>query len=262
MRRLAIVVLVLAFSLLAAGCDANRWSLIGGADKLTGTRWTLRTLGDRPLLADTAISLSFDDGTLGGYAGCNAYGATYSVGRTSLSLGETSITLQACMDPPGVLEQEQRYMDLLRSVAAYRLADGRLDLLDSSGRSVLVYDAQEVFHGDPADLIGTEWRLASMDGEPPIADEIYSLEFVDGRKYQGLAGCRHFEGEYEAAEGDIQFVSTAMLELDCPGADDAYYLREGRFTDALTWARQWRIVDSELEIRTAAGSSLIFLSVE
>jgi len=76
-----------------------------------------------------------------------------------------------------------------------------------------------------------------------------------------LAGCRHFEGDYQAGDGEIGFLSTFMLEDGCPDADDVYYVREGRFTDSLTWARNWRMRDDHLEIHTAGGGVLVFEAV-
>lgn len=35
---------------------------------------------------------------------------------------------------------------------------------------------------------------------------------------------------------------------------------QGQFTDSLTWARHWRIVDGRLEMRTERGELLVFAS--
>jgi heat shock protein HslJ len=96
-----------------------------------------------------------------------------------------------------------------------------------------------------------------LDGSPLDETLSFTLAFEENR-FNGLAGCRHFEGDYQAGDGEIQFPSIEMVEMDCPGADDAYWSMEGRFTDALTWARHWRIVDKRLEIRTERGAVLVF----
>ena len=158
------------------------------------------------------------------------------------------------------MEQEAAYIDGLWAVASYRIADERLELLDGSGEVRLVYARQEVFEGDPGDLAGTAWQLVTLDGSPFGEGMTYSIAFEEDR-YSGLAGCRHFEGDYQAGDGEIGFLSTFMLKAECPDADDVYYVREGRFTDSLTWARNWRMRDDHLEIHTAGGGVLVFEAV-
>ncbi len=237
---------------------------------LEGSEWVLSSVNGETPLQGTQITLAFEDGVAGGFGGCNAYGGQYTRDGADLSIDEIASTAQACLEPEGVMEQEAAYMDTLSRVASYQVADGRLELLDDAGEVRLVYTRQEVFEGDPGDLAGTEWRLVSLDGAPldgaplnggPFGEDMtYSMAFEENR-YSGLAGCRHFEGEYQAGDGEIGFLSTFMLEDECPDADDDYYAQEGRFTDSLTWARHWRIVDGQLEIHTAGGGVLVFEAV-
>jgi heat shock protein HslJ len=224
---------------------------------LDGTDWVLASLnGERPL-KDTQITLAFKDGVAGGFGGCNAYGAQYTTEGDALSIDPIESTAQACLAPEGVMEQESAYLDAVWTVDSYRVADDRLELLDESGEVKLVYSRQEVFEGDPARLVGTAWQLVTLDGSPFGEGMTYTIGFEEDR-YTGLAGCRHFEGDYQVGDGEIAFISTSMLEDECPDAEDDYYIREGRFTDSLTWAQHWRIRDDQLEIHTAQGGVLVF----
>ena len=153
--------------------------------------------------------------------------------------------------------QEQAYTGALSDVAKFRLDSDRLELLDESGAVILVYARQEPFTGDPAALVGTEWQLLTLDGSPLDETLSFTLAFAESR-YNGLAGCRHFEGDYQAGNGEIGFPMMTMVEETCPDADDAYWDLEGRFTDALSWARHWRIVNDQLEIRTERDEVLVF----
>jgi heat shock protein HslJ len=235
----------------------------GGPDEaldLDGTGWVLTSLsGDRPL-EDTQITLAFEDGVAGGFAGCNAYGAHYTTDGDALSIDSIESTAQACLEPEGVMEQESAYGDALWNVVSYQIADNRLELLDESGEVKLVYSRQELFEGDPARLVGTAWQLVTLDGSPFGEGMTYTIGFEEDR-YTGLAGCRHFEGDYQVGDGEIAFLSTSMVEAECPDAKDDYYVREGQFTDSLTWARHWRIRDDRLEIHTAQGGVLVFETV-
>ena len=222
-----------------------------------GTEWVLTSRDGESPLKDTQITLAFEDGVAGGFAGCNAYGTQYTTDRDTLSIQEIESTAQACLEPEGVMAQESAYLDALWNVVSYQIAENRLELLDGSGKVRLVYARQEAFEGDPAELVGTEWQLATLDGSLFGEGMTYSIAFEENR-YRGLAGCRHFEGDYEAGDGEIGFLSTFMVEDECPGAEDGYYVREGQYTDNLTWARHWRIRDDQLEIRTAQGNVLVF----
>lgn len=159
------------------------------------------------------------------------------------------------------MAQEEVYLDALLGAVGYQVADDRLELSDESGAVRLVYTRQEVFEGDPAELVGTEWRLVTLDGGPFGEGMMVTIAF-EADRYSGLAGCRHYEGDYRAGNGEIGFLSTHMLETECPDAEDDYYAREGRFTDSLTWARHWRVRDGQLEIHSAGGGVLVFEAAE
>ena len=250
---LTFIVLIVAMTLAACG------SGVAGGQESTGSvdgEWTLLTLNGAALLPDTTINAAFADGYVTGFSGCNSYFGSYAVDGSAIHFEQLGMTLMACLEQ-GVMDQEQAYTEALSNVAQYHLADDRLELLDKSGAALLVYARQEVFEGDPAALLGVEWQLVTFDGSPLDEAMPFTLAFADSR-YSGLAGCRHFEGDYQAGDGDIQFPSIIMVETECPGAGDAYYAQEGRFTDALTWARQWRIADGQLEIHTARGEVLVF----
>lgn len=243
--------LAVAFTLTACG--------VGGADGSVASpegEWTLLTLNGAPLLADSTITATFEEGKITGYSGCNSYGGAYTVKGADLQLGEIAMTLMACLEE-GVMEQEQAYMEALSNVAKFRLDNDRLELLDASGVSLLAYARQEAFAGDPAVLVGTEWQLLTLNGSPLDETLSFTLAFTEER-YSGLAGCRHFEGDYQAGDGEIAFPMMTMLEETCPDADNAYWGLEGRFTDALSWARHWRIADGQLELRTVRGEVMVF----
>ena len=251
-----LVIPLLALAALPAACGIPEVAV-----DLEGSEWVLTSLDGEAPLGGTQISLAFEDGRAGGFAGCNGYGGPYEVDGNSLAIEEIASTAQGCLEPEGVMTQEGAYLDALLGVAGYQVADDRLELSDESGAVRLVYARQEVFEGDPADLVGTEWRLVTLDGSSPFGEDMMVTIAFEADRYSGLAGCRHFEGDYQAGNGEIEFPSTFMLEAECPGAGDDYYAREGRFTDSLTWAQHWRVSDGQLEIHTARGEVLVFEEV-
>jgi len=245
------VALTLPLTLTACGAGGAA----GGAASPDG-EWTLLTLNGDPLLAGSAINMTFEDDKINGYSGCNSYFGSYTVTGSAIRFEEVGMTLMACLED-GVMEQEQAYFEALSNVAKFRLDDDWLELLDATGAALLVYARMEPFTGDPAALVGTEWQLLTFDGSPLDETLSFTLAFTENR-YSGLAGCRHFEGEYQAGHGEIAFPLMAMVEGTCPDADEAYWALEGRFLDGVGRARHWRIVDGQLKLRTLPGAVLVF----
>ena len=92
------------------------------------------------LLAGTEITLALEDGTAQGSAGCNTYQAAYILDSTSIAFEDLAFTEMGCLTPEGVLEQEGRYLDLLRDMTIYHVYGGQLWLETDDGR-VLVFSA-------------------------------------------------------------------------------------------------------------------------
>jgi len=247
------LVVVLTLPLILTACDVRD---AGGSAASPDGEWALLTLNGAPLLAGSAINATFDEEKITGYSGCNSYGGAYTVKGDALQLGEIAMTQMACLED-GVMDQERAYMEALSNVTKFRLDNDRLELLDASGAALLVYARMEPFTGDPVALVGSEWHLLTFDGSPLDETLSFTMAFTENR-YSGLAGCRHFEGDYQAGDGEIAFPLMAMVEETCPDADEAYWALEGRFLDAVGRARHWRIIDGHLELRTLPGAVLVF----
>ena len=225
---------------------------------LDGREWTLVELNSAGLLPGTNITLGFEEERAGGFAGCNAYGGPYEVGEGTLSISMLERTLQACLEPEGVMEQEDAYLAALQGAAAFRVAGDRLEIEDGTGRVVLVYGQKERAAMDPGDLLGTVWQLVSLDGASPVEGSIITLVFDGAGQASGVAGCREYSVTYEASEDKISFPMISMRgDEDCL-AGEALYRQEGNYTDALTWATNYRLGEGRLEIETARGESLVF----
>jgi len=131
---------------------------------ISGTTLTLRDAAGRPLLtfeaqsqglaatswnvtaynngkqavvsvtAGTRLTAAFGkDGNLTGFAGCNNYDAPYQAAAPRLSIGPVASTRKECATPPGVMDQELRYLAALQTAATYRVEGGRLEVRTASG---------------------------------------------------------------------------------------------------------------------------------
>ncbi len=133
-RNLTIVVMAIAVLLVGCGSSSD-----DGAS-LQGTQWALVTLGGESPLPGTAPSAEFTEDQISGSTGCNTYFSTYEVSGGELSIGAVAVTEMWCMEPEGVMDQEQAFLDALASVASYRMAGERLELLDGTGEAILTFE--------------------------------------------------------------------------------------------------------------------------
>ena len=162
----------------------------------------------------------------------------------------------AC-EPVIRMQQEGEYLQTLPQATGYRLVGGQLELLDASGKVSLVYAREETFEMDPAQLVDTSWVLVSLNGQPPLEGSTISMEFLADDAMRGSAGCRNYEGRYRAEPDRISFPMIAMVELECRWPA-TFGEQENRFTDILTWANRYQLVENRLEIYSSRGEALIF----
>jgi heat shock protein HslJ len=107
-------------------------------DPLAGSSWVLDQVLGEEAIPGTQVTIQFNEGRVEGSAGCNSYGGGYSLGGdNSLTTGEIVRTLMACENPPGVMDQEDAYLQALQNAASYRIDGQRLEILDASGATVL-----------------------------------------------------------------------------------------------------------------------------
>lgn len=209
---------------------------------LDGTEWVLTSLNDNKPIPGTRITLTFSEGITTGFAGCNWYG--------------TMITEQLCGEPEGIMEQEEEYIEALREAVTYRTIDNRLEIDNAEGKTILTFTAIEELPMNPEDLVGTQWQLITMDGNVPAESSTITIAFSEDGGIEGDAGCRNYYGSYEASGDDIRFPSYGMKGISCQTS--ALSIQEGKYTDHLTTATNYRLVEEELEISTASGGVLIF----
>jgi heat shock protein HslJ len=114
------------------------------AAELPGTTWFVTGFAGptgvaTAVIPGTTVTLDFGrDGNAGGNGGCNRYGGDFSTdpGTGTLAFGPLIRTEMACT-PDSTTTQENGYLVALERTTAHRIADGRLQLLDSSGTVVV-----------------------------------------------------------------------------------------------------------------------------
>ena len=115
---------------------------VAGLEDMT---WVLTSYGEqnfeRSLLPNTEITVEFNSGekTVKGSAGCNSYFGSYEVEGNKPSIpGPIAVTEMACMEPEGVMDQEQEYLTILQNAETYEIEGKKLQV--NSGNKVLNYE--------------------------------------------------------------------------------------------------------------------------
>jgi heat shock protein HslJ len=73
-----------------------------------------------PILGAEIDAVFGTDGRVAGSAGCNNYSAPYRLEESGIAIGPVAATRRFCAEPPGVMEQEARYLEALQSATILR----------------------------------------------------------------------------------------------------------------------------------------------
>ncbi len=245
-----------------------------GTPNLEGTAWTLVSLNGNDVIEGTTITLRFgDDGTLSGDAGCNSYSGQYTATDGTLSPSEIINTEVFCQVPAGVMEQEEAYVDALRTAAVYTITHGTLELL-SAADVTLVYhnreaspeptdttspDATATVPSTPA-LDGTAWVLTEINASAVLEGTTPTLNFEENGRVGGEGGCNSFGGQYTADAGTISFSDLIATLRLC--AEQAVNEQEQAYVDALQNAAAYRLEADRLEITNAVGDTTLVFNAQ
>jgi heat shock protein HslJ len=119
--------------LLISGCSL----LPGSGSGLDGTSWKLVSYSGITPIPGREMTASFKDQEISGSASCNHYFGSYRTRGTALTIENLAWTEMACLDPEGIMEQEQELMRLLGSAASYDLQGDQLVITASSGEELV-----------------------------------------------------------------------------------------------------------------------------
>lgn len=136
-NKLVLTVAIFLISVFLIGCGNQT------PPNFEGTSWKLDTYLSSidhlvSPMSSTKLTLEFKDGRISGSSGCNSFFAKYTVEDKSMSFGLIGATKMYCSNQ-GVMEQEQTYLMRLESVKTYKIEGNKLSLIDSNGKTVLVY---------------------------------------------------------------------------------------------------------------------------
>jgi heat shock protein HslJ len=140
-RQMLIFTLILAAALVLAACQNAPVNIPAGS-QLPGTTWVLTELRGQPVIPGPEVTADFTNTEILGQSGCNSYSAPYSSTGLSLNVEQAVSTRMACMEPAGLMDQEQQFLQTLTQVSAFQVDGDVLRMQDAAGAAVLVFQRQ------------------------------------------------------------------------------------------------------------------------
>ena len=123
--------LAAAAASLLAGCAGADM----GSRQLQGIQWEAVDVNGAPVTGGP-LTFRLADGKASGHAGCNSWSANYDLeARGGIRLGPIASTEMACA--PEIMEQEQRFLNVLRLAQGYSFyGAGGFSLIAGDGRAI------------------------------------------------------------------------------------------------------------------------------
>lgn len=109
--------------------------------KFEGVRWQVTGYNNgrqavvSPLVG-TKLSVAFQDGSVGGFAGCNTFRGPYRVDASRIAIGPLAATRKACLRAD-LMQQEREFLAALTSATTWAIEQGMLDMHRGDGERVL-----------------------------------------------------------------------------------------------------------------------------
>lgn len=224
------------------------------SDGLSGTEWTLATLGGTEALADTSVSLSLmDDDELSGSGGCNRFTGTWQSGDDdALTLNAGAMTMMACPEP--IMNQETAFMTALADTRSHSRDDDELTLLNEAEEELAVLRELE-----RAELTDGEWEVTAFNnGQEAIVSVIEGTRitavFDDDDQLNGNGGCNQYMTTYSTEDDAITIEPAGATRMAC---DQPIMDQETAYFAALEAAATFELGETTLTLRGADGALLV-----
>jgi len=104
--------------------------------------WTLFAYRKTSPIEGTTITARFENGEVHGSGGCNSYFGAYVLDGAQLTIEGLGWTEMACMNPEGVMEQEQTVLGYLSDAESFEVDTGRL-IIHVGGQETLTFEPTE-----------------------------------------------------------------------------------------------------------------------
>jgi len=125
----SIFIVVFVLSACSGGLQTNQIDL-------DGSTWVLSAFSNDTAIVGNPPTLEFEGDMVSGNASCNTYGGSYQIKGETISFGPLARTEMYCMEPEGVMDQEQTYLEILEAAQRFELVENTLTIYSDSGRTL------------------------------------------------------------------------------------------------------------------------------
>jgi heat shock protein HslJ len=246
---------ILSLVVLTTGCLPSSTDAVA----LDGTHWNVVELAGEPVDSEAEGTLDFYDDDVTGTAFCNGFGGSYDRDGSELTFGEQERTVMACIEPEGVMELESAYLEALARVAAYRVEESDLILLDEQGTELV-----KLTPATSVSLEGTSWQLTGLNTGlammSPVGDSEITATFEDGT-VSGTAGCNQYNAAYALDTDALTIGPAASTRMACM-APEGVMEQEAAYLGALEDAATYTVLRDQLRLTDADGATLLSFVAE
>ena len=130
MKKIILITITIS-TILLASCGG------GNTVELAGTSWKLVSYAGIIPIEGKAMTANFDADQISGSASCNHYFGGYQIKGDQFSVDGLGWTEMACLDPEGIMEQEQIIMSMLSQAANYLIIGDTLEVKTTNGDILL-----------------------------------------------------------------------------------------------------------------------------
>jgi heat shock protein HslJ len=175
--RLIISLVIIAVLVSIGACSSPQ-----GTSGLDNKRWKLESYGQEgslyKVLDGTVITVAFEGGKdqVRGSSGVNTYSGRYRINGNRLSILELAWTEMYRDDPPGVMEQEEHYLNAFKDSESFIIQDNKLKII--AGDQVLIYYEENSGILQGIVTIGPITPVERPGEKPPIPPEVYEARGI------------------------------------------------------------------------------------
>lgn len=123
------VIMAIAAMCSIAACASTKNNK--AAKELTGQKWELSAIGTTGFSEEKVPTLYFTDSnkSVGGYSGCNSFGAKYTINQEKLTIGDVIATQMSCLNH---MNTEEKVYQGLQKTDNFKIVNGLLQLRQGS----------------------------------------------------------------------------------------------------------------------------------
>ena len=169
---------------------AEHVRLLNSSTQLTGETWVLTTFNNQQAISEHQPTLQFELEQVSGNTGCNHYGGDYQINGDEISFEGIYSTEMACLAPAGLMQQEQTYLELLRSTTRFSLVDGVLTIF-AGAEPVLIFEKQAAIFEEPAYIPATSTLIPST-----ATESVETVTPTSTPVFEPLTGYREYRDQW------------------------------------------------------------------